>query len=167
MKKCYDEIQRLTNLVSDMEKLATAESDVLHLNKKLVDLLALAQDVFAEVTDVPVLINAGRERLLQVLTNLKSNAEKYGDGVVSVSVQNKGKYAEITVADRGQGIAPEDLPHIFERFYRADKSRNRSKGGAGIGLAIVKTIVDAHGGKVRVTSVVGKGSSFSILMPKK
>jgi signal transduction histidine kinase len=167
IKKCYDEIQRLNNLVSDMEKLATAEYDVLHLNKNPIDLLALAQEVFAEVTGVPVMICADRERLIQVLTNLKSNAEKYSSGIVSVTVQDKGKYAEITVADHGPGIAPEDLPHIFERFYRADKSRNRSTGGAGIGLAIVKTIVDAHGGQVRVASVVGQGSAFSVLMPKK
>ncbi|NLV50556.1 MAG: hypothetical protein GXY20_07685 [Clostridiales bacterium] len=167
MKKCYDEIQRLINLVSDMEKLATAESDVLHLNKRLIDLLALTREVFAEVSGVPVTINADRERLLQVLTNLKSNADKYGGGALSVAVEDKGKYAEIIVTDNGQGIAPEDLPHIFERFYRADKSRSRLKGGAGIGLAIVKTIVDAHGGKVRAASVVGKGSSFSVIMPKK
>lgn len=167
MKKCYDEIQRLINLVSDMEKLANAESDVMYLKKEPLDLLSLAQDVFPEVTGVPVMINADRERLLQVLTNLKSNAEKYGNGSMSVTVRDSGKYAEITVSDRGQGIAPEDLPHIFERFYQADKSRSRTKGGAGIGLAIVKTIVDAHGGKVRVESEIGKGSSFSVLMPKK
>ncbi len=167
MKKCYDEIQRLSNLVSDMEKLATAESDVLKLNRQPLDLLGLARDVFAEVTGVPVTISADRERLFQVLTNLKSNAEKYSNGVVSVAVQDIGKFAEITVTDSGQGIAPEDLPHIFERFYRADKSRNRSKGGAGIGLAIVKTIVEAHGGKVKAESELGKGSSFAILMPKK
>jgi signal transduction histidine kinase len=167
IQKCYDEIQRLNKLVSDMEKLATAESDVLKLNKQPIDMLGLARDVFTEVTGVPVMINADRERLLQVLTNLKSNAEKYSDGIVSVTVQDIGKFAKVTVTDRGQGIAPEDLPHIFERFYRADKSRNRSTGGAGIGLAIVKTIVEAHGGKVKAESEPGKGSTFTVLMPKK
>lgn len=167
IQKCYDEIKRLSNLVSDMEKLATTESNVLKLNRQPLDLLGLAQDVFAEATGVPVTIYADKERLLQVLANLKSNAEKYSDGIVSVTVHDIGKFAKVTVTDSGKGISPEDLPHIFERFYRADKSRSRSTGGAGIGLAIVKTIVEAHGGKVKAESKLGTGSSFTVLMPKK
>lgn len=167
IQKCYDEIQRLSRLVADMEKLATAESDVLKLDRQPLDLLGLVQDVFPDATGDQVTINADRERMLQVLTNLRSNAEKYSNGVISVIVQDTGKFAKITVTDCGQGIAPEDLPHIFERFYRADKSRSRSTGGAGIGLAIVKTIVEAHGGKVRAESEPGKGSTFTVLMPKR
>jgi len=81
-------------------------------------------------------------------------------------VRERGKYGEGGVSDNGAGISPEDLPHIFERFYRADKSRNRSLGGAGIGLAGVKRIAEAHGGGVSAVSEPGKGSEFTVRFRK-
>jgi signal transduction histidine kinase len=165
--KCYDDIQRLSKIVSDMENLAKTESEILKLNIQPLDLLKLTRTVFDSAEGVSVTVNADRERLIQVLLNLHSNAEKYGGGEIKVTISDIGKYGEIAVADHGPGISPEDLPHIFERFYRADKSRNRSQGGAGIGLAIVKSIVDAHRGSVRVESELGNGSTFIVKLPKK
>ncbi|MDR2649805.1 MAG: HAMP domain-containing histidine kinase [Clostridiales bacterium] len=166
ISKCYDEIQRLSKLVADMENLAKTESDILRLNKTPIDLLELARDVFGNAEGVSVTINADRERLTQVLTNLRTNAEKHGGGEIIVTVREIGKYGEITVTDNGDGISPKDLPHIFERFYRADKSRSRATGGAGIGLAVVRMIVDAHGGSVNVKSEVGRGSDFIVKLIK-
>jgi signal transduction histidine kinase len=170
--KCYDEIRRLSKLVADMESLAKTESDILNPDKHPLDLFETARAVFdgtdgASVSGVSVMVNADRERVLQVLTNLKSNAEKYGGGSITVTVSDAGRYGEISVKDDGAGITPEDLPHIFERFYRADKSRNRAIDGAGIGLAIVKSIITAHGGTVSAESEIGSGSTFRVRLPKK
>jgi len=164
--KCYDEVQRLSKLVADMENLARTESGILHLHKQPVDLLEIAREVFGSANGVSTTVNADRERLIQVLTNLKSNAEKYGGDLVTATVHDSHKYGQIDVSDNGDGISPQDLPHIFERFYRADKSRSRSTGGAGIGLALVKMIVDAHAGSITVESEVGKGSTFTLKLNK-
>lgn len=166
LNNCYHEMQRLSNLVADMERLAKTENEILNLNKQPLDLLEVARSVFEAVDGEPVTVSADRARIVQVLTNLCSNSKKYGGSSVTVTVREKGKYGEIIVADHGEGISPEDLPHIFERFYRADKSRNRSKGGAGIGLAIVKSIIDAHGGTIRAESVIGAGSQFTVRLKK-
>jgi signal transduction histidine kinase len=166
LNACYDEIQRLGNLVADLESLAKTESEILKLNLAPVDLLEVAEEVFGNVGGERVTVQADRERLLQVLNNLRSNAEKYGNGGIFVTVKNNGKYGEIVVADDGSGISEEDLPYIFERFYRADKSRTRATGGAGIGLAVVKSIVNAHGGTVSVESKSGEGSRFTVQLKK-
>jgi signal transduction histidine kinase len=115
-------------------------------------------------------------RIEQVLGNLVTNAIRHtpsgGDITISLKVVNQDTAHEIedpslvlSVADTGEGIAPENLPHIFERFYRIEKSRTRSEGGSGLGLAIVKQMVQAHGGKVWVESVPGKGSIFNVALP--
>ncbi|MDR3090717.1 MAG: HAMP domain-containing histidine kinase [Clostridiales bacterium] len=166
LNACYDEIGRLGNLVADLENLAKTESEILKLKFATLDLYEIAEEVFGNVGGEHVTVQADRERVLQVLNNLRTNAEKYGDGKISVTVKSAGKYGEISVADSGAGISEEDLPHIFERFYRADKSRTRSTGGAGIGLAIVKSIVTAHGGIVSVTSKIGEGSTFVVQLKK-
>jgi signal transduction histidine kinase len=102
-----------------------------------------------------------------VLDNLINNAIRYTPtgGRIELSLHCTGNEAVITVADTGQGIAPEDLPHIFDRFYRADKARTRAAGGTGLGLSIVKWIVDAHHGRVEVESTLGEGSTFRIHLP--
>lgn len=113
----------------------------------------------------PVLGNEGQ--LKRVLINLIDNALRYTPpgGTVSIGLHSDGQEATITVRDNGPGIAPEHLPHIFERFYRADSARARDSGGTGLGLAIVKEIVEAHGGRIEVESVCGVGSCFAIRLP--
>ena len=103
----------------------------------------------------------------RVLNNLISNALRHTppQGRVSVWVRRTGPRVEVTVSDTGDGIRPEDLPHIFERFYRGEKSRNRATGGAGLGLAIARGIVRAHGGDIDVESKVGMGTQFSFHIP--
>lgn len=107
------------------------------------------------------------DRLAQVVTNLLANAIHYNrdQGEIRVATRQQGNHAVLTVADTGQGIAPEDLPHIFERFYRADKARSRNHGRHGLGLAISKAIVDAHGGALEVASEAGAGSTFTLRLP--
>ena len=115
-----------------------------------------------------VWLSADRGKLSQVLVNLLSNALKFTPegGSITVSLDETEQAAAFTVSDTGDGIAPEDLPYIFERFYRADPSRSRATGGSGIGLSIVEAIVKAHGGTVSVSSVPGEGSAFTVTLPK-
>lgn len=117
--------------------------------------------------DVMMVMDGAKIR--QVIENLLSNALRYTDpgGTVSVSMHSDADEMRIDVADSGIGIAKEDLPYIFERFYRTDVSRARTSGGIGIGLAIVKAIVEAHDGTITVTSVHGEGSRFTVRIPRK
>jgi signal transduction histidine kinase len=115
-----------------------------------------------------IMINGDRDRLKQVLINLISNAIKYTPqgGFVYLSLGKSKDNARLIVRDNGQGIPTEDLPHIFERFYRAEKSRTRSKvGGFGLGLSIAYWIVNHHGGQIEVDSAEGKGTTFCIYLP--
>jgi len=107
-----------------------------------------------------------RDRLAQVFTNLLDNAITHSpqEGKVTVEMQTKDAQVVVTVADTGAGIPPEDLPRIFERFYQVDKSRRRKR-GVGLGLAITKEVVEAHGGQIAVESIVGMGSRFTIHLP--
>ena len=111
----------------------------------------------AEVTGDP-------SRIGQVITNLISNAIRYNHsgGMVRVSTQVADGAAVLTVADTGMGIAADDQPHVFERFFRADKARSRKVGGSGLGLAICKSIVDAHGGSISFSSLPGQGTTFVV-----
>jgi signal transduction histidine kinase len=108
-----------------------------------------------------------RARLKQVVVNLLDNAIKYtpAGGSVQVTVSAANGSALLEVADDGPGIPAEALPHLFERFYRVDKARSRQMGGAGLGLSIVKSICAAHGGRVEVQSVEGRGSRFQVAIP--
>ena len=105
--------------------------------------------------------------LSQLITNLLTNAIHYNkpDGEIHVRTRAENGSAVVTVADTGQGIAAEDLPHIFERFYRADKSRSTADGRSGLGLAICKAIVDAAGGRIDVSSELGNGTAFTVRLP--
>jgi signal transduction histidine kinase len=181
LKSCYEEIGRLSGLISDMESLAQIESDNLKLSKSRVDLLELARtvggnfeaesakkNISVEIKGESTVINADRNRLNQVIINLLSNAIKYTpeNGHVRISVNDTAENGIISVEDDGIGIPEDELPLIFERFYRTDKSRNRKTGGAGIGLTIAKAIVNAHGGKIEVKSSVEHGSCFTVILPK-
>lgn len=112
-------------------------------------------------------ITADKERIEQVVINIISNAVKYtpDGGSITLSAKTAGEGVEISVADTGIGIPEKDLPHIFERFYRVEKSRTSETGGTGLGLAIAKEIVEAHGGRISISSVLGKGSTVTIWLP--
>src|SRR5205823_9361078 len=115
----------------------------------------------------PVEVEADPSRLKQVVVNLLDNAIKYTPegGNVSISVTRRDHRAILEVADTGLGISANDLPHIFDRFYRADKARSRQMGGTGLGLSIVRSVCQAHGGQVTVNSTEGGGSRFRVAMP--
>jgi signal transduction histidine kinase len=115
----------------------------------------------------PVRVEGDRARLKQVIVNLVDNAIKYtpAGGLVGVKVCATNGRAVLEVNDNGVGIPPEAAPHIFERFYRVDKARSRQMGGAGLGLSIIKAIVTAHGGQVKVESAEGRGSRFLVELP--
>ncbi len=181
LQSCYDELGRISGIISDLEKLRQIEASNMVLEKEPVDLLELAQAVKTAfepelakkkltcmVTGESAIISGDQRRLHQVIFNLVSNAVKYSteSGQILIDIHNSGKNVQLTVKDQGIGIAKEDIPLIFERFYRTDRSRNRKTGGAGIGLTIVKAIVLAHGGNISVESVKGCGSCFMVVLPK-
>ncbi len=116
----------------------------------------------------PLTVNGDKIRLEQVIINIVSNAIKYtGEGGrIRLALRDAGKNIEISVADNGMGIPKEDLPRLFERFYRVEKARSSDKGGTGLGLAIAKEFALAHGGDIRVESQLGKGTVFTVVLPK-
>lgn len=116
----------------------------------------------------PVMIRGDKIRIEQILINITSNAIKYtpDGGRISLRLHDLGDRAEVTITDNGVGIPAEDIPHLFERFYRVEKARSSDKGGTGLGLAIAKEFAAAHGGDIRVSSIVGKGTTFTVTLPK-
>ncbi|MCD6291437.1 MAG: HAMP domain-containing protein [Anaerolineae bacterium] len=173
------EIARMTRMLSDLLLLAQADAGV-QLKLQPVELDTLLLDVYRQA----LIMSAGRvevhlghedqaqvlgdeDRLRQLLLNLVENAIKYtpAGGRVTLSLAREPGWIRITVADTGIGIAPEDLPHIFDRFYRSDKARTRSMGGTGLGLSIAQWIARAHGGQITVESRLGEGSEFTLWLP--
>jgi len=182
MNKIYTEIDRLSRLVKDVEKLSEAEGARFTLNVQKVDLvqllksvhesfLFLAQDkrISFELQPVyfPCYIQADPDRMIQVLSNVISNAIKYTPqgGAIEMGLTTDDETTVIYCTDNGIGISKEDLPYVFNRFYRADKSRSRESGGLGVGLSIARVLVDAHGGSMDVRSELAKGSTFTIRLP--
>jgi signal transduction histidine kinase len=115
----------------------------------------------------PVKVYGDADQLKQVLVALLDNAFKYTpyEGSVSLSLTSDENHAIVKVSDTGIGILPEDLPHIFERFYRADRTRSRDRGGSGLGLTIAQSIVQEHQGTIEVESTPGRGSTFTLKLP--
>ena len=177
------EVDRLSQLIREVEKLTTIEGAAHSISLEELDISSIVEKA-ALVFD-PLYKNKGVElkreiepnvmtvadgaKIRQVAENLLSNALRYTDpgGNVTVALSDGEKEMTLSVADTGIGIASKDLPYIFERFYRTDVSRARTSGGIGIGLAIVKAIVEAHGGTIEVESEPGKGSRFIVKIPKK
>jgi len=180
LESCHGEVVRISSLVKDLEKLTQIEQGNLSLQKEAFDLQALlmrislnfqrdfaSKNVQLSIQVDPVIVQIDTDKLGQVFNNLLANALKYTNpgGSVRVYTRVVKHQVAVSIADTGIGIAPEDLVQIFERFYRADKSRTRETGGSGIGLAIVKSIVEAHGGLVTVKSQLGQGSVFQVTLP--
>lgn len=177
-----NQVHLLTRLVEDLRTLALAEASQLTLSKRPVDLAALlrssltsfeaqaaAQHVALRIvlaSDLPeVLLDP--DRIQQTVGILIANALRYTppQGTITVTAQSAGASVTIEVADTGSGISPEDLPHVFDRFYRADKSRARESGGTGLGLAIAKSLVEAHGGSIAAVSQPGHGAQLIVRLP--
>ncbi|MDX8149813.1 HAMP domain-containing sensor histidine kinase [Lentzea sp. BCCO 10_0061] len=167
----------LQRLVDDLHDLAQADAGTLRLHPEpialddVVDQVVNAQqnrEILLRAETTPVHISADPVRLRQALGNLVANAVRYTPpgGEVVVKLFQWQDRAVLEVTDTGTGIASEDLPHVFDRFWRADKSRSRRTGGSGLGLAITRHLVEAHGGTVSVTSTLGEGSTFRISLPR-
>ncbi|HJS27134.1 MAG TPA: ATP-binding protein [Actinomycetota bacterium] len=174
--------ERLGRLVDQLLELSRLESGDVPLDRGSVELAPLVAEVLSEIEvarpdrrvrladavpeDIPPLF-ADRERVHQVLFNLLDNAVRFtpAGGRVTVSASGHNGSVDVAVADTGPGISPEDLPRVFERFYRVDRSRSRDDGGTGIGLAIARSVVEAHGGRIWAESQPGQGSTFTFELP--
>ena len=177
----HDETMHLTSLVDDLQDLALAEAGRLDIDPQPIAVAALARRAAAGIEprarergvtircegDDDVVVLADMRRTVQILTNLLTNAVAHMEtaGEIRIAWSRGDGEAIVQVIDSGVGIPADELPHIFERFYRVDVSRSRSTGGAGLGLSIVRQLVAAHGGRVWAESVVGHGSTFSFALP--
>jgi two-component system, OmpR family, phosphate regulon sensor histidine kinase PhoR len=178
-------INRLIAIVEDLEEISKLESGELKLIMQRFDIADLSRDVveFLEMKarknnaniaienqfDKPILIKADKKRIRQVLINLIENAIKYGDkeqSKIVVRFFDMDKNYLIEIKDNGPGISEENLPRVFERFYRTDKGRSRDQGGTGLGLAIVKHIIEAHNQTITVRSKPGQGTTFAFTLSK-
>ena len=178
-------VDRLVAIVKDLDMIAKLETEGLKMNYEVFNVIDLIQNVFDlfemkakkrnitlqfdKVYDYPVFVNGDKERIEQVLINLVVNSVKYGktNGITTVGIE---PYTEhqfiIKVIDNGEGIKQEHIPRLFERFYRVDQSRSREQGGSGLGLSIVKHIIEAHNETMLINSTFKEGSEFSFTMKK-
>lgn len=183
LKKAAKSLDGLDALVQDLLTLSHIETGQIKMHFENIDLYRLTQEVFEQLEEKAgkrdirfriegnpgkIIVYADWQRIFQVMTNLVSNAIKHSseDGEVVVSFELSKKFVTTHVQDFGEGIPPEHVSRIFERFYRVDKSRSREKGGTGLGLAIVKHILENHNTKAEVNSTPGKGSDFSFKLPR-
>lgn len=178
-------VERLVSIVKDLDMIAKLETEGMKMNIEVFNILEIIQNVFDlfemrakkrnitlqfdRLYEVPVFVKGDVERIEQVLINLIVNSIKYGktNGTTTVGIEsyNENKFI-IKVIDNGEGIKQEHLTRLFERFYRVDKSRSRDQGGSGLGLSIVKHIVEAHNETILLKSVYGEGSEFSFTLEK-
>jgi len=182
IRSLNEEAALLSRLVNELQELSLAEAGELKLVYQAENITTLIKQAvtpwqpkvaakeIALSLDLPdnlPLVNIDWQRVNQVLHNLLENAVAYTHkgGTINVAATTQGDWVEVCVSDTGEGIPAEDLPNIFERFYRVDKSRARVTGGSGLGLTIAKRLVEAHGGKITVQSKLGKGSRFSFTLP--
>lgn len=180
LETCYQEINRMARLIENIEQLNAMESQTLVLHKTSFDLKELSRQVaanfeaLAQEKNLTVLVKgestmicADKDKISQLITNLLANAVKFTppNGTISLSVKKEKQKARLVVEDNGEGIKAENIARIFDRFYMTESSRNSRIGGQGIGLSIVKSIVNAHGGDIHVDSTVGKGTRFTVEIP--
>ena len=180
-KSIVEEVEQLNRIVGDLTTLALADARQLEIDRHPLELNEVVKGLMAQATPLAeergvqfrpelnggVRVDADPVRVRQLLLILIDNALSHtaSGGKVSVGVLRQNGRAHVTVTDNGEGIPAADLPHIFERFYRADKARTRENGGSGLGLAIAKWIVDAHKGEIAVKSTEGKGTEVDVSLP--
>ncbi|WP_432422586.1 ATP-binding protein [Thermoanaerobacterium thermosaccharolyticum] len=181
MVSLYEEVVRLSNLINDIELLNKIEIDNLKINKVRFNLSDLIKSLLINYESIftnknqhlekniedGISIFADKDKISEVVINLLANANKYtGEGGnIKVKLYKEGKYAVLSVSDDGIGIPKEDLPFIYERFYRSEKSRNREYGGSGLGLSITKAIIKAHNGMINAESILNEGTKFTVKLP--
>ena len=170
----HEEVLHLGRLADDLQDLAVSEAGALQMERQRIDLaasVARAADAFRRdhveiriVSDGPVVVDGDPTRISQIVRNLLDNAVRYATRI-DIDVRCNAGDALLTVADNGPGIPPADIEAIFERFYRVDPSRQRNSGGAGLGLAIVRRLVELHGGRVWAENVPDGGARFRVRLP--
>lgn len=184
LQRTEKSIDRMISIVEDLESITKLESGELKLNPVNFDIIKLTEEVFdlaqmlasernislqfATKSDKPVMVHADKKRIMEVMNNLVGNGIKYGKkkGYVKIGFYDLHETILIEVSDNGIGMDKNDLPRVFERFYRVDKSRSREQGGTGLGLSIVKHIIEAHDQTINVKSIVDKGTTFTFTLQK-
>ena len=185
LKRAKKGVERLTYIIKDLDMITKLEVGELHLEKETFDIIDLIENVFESLEmkasknlisltfnkkyQNPIWVKADKDRIQQVLSNLIVNSIKYGrnKGTTELSVENLiMNKVLVRVTDNGEGINNDEIPRLFERFYRVDKSGSREQGGSGLGLSIVKHILDAQNEKIYVESQIGIGSEFSFTLEK-
>ncbi|GGM29426.1 two-component sensor histidine kinase [Paraliobacillus quinghaiensis] len=184
LEQCHEELMRLVRLVNELEKLIAAENPQIKLDKTKLEtgkIVSFIKEQFnplfmkkgveleVQVNEEPQWFLGDRDKIIQILTNIVNNALQYTPqgNKVSIHVEEKGDQITFIVQDEGEGISEEDLPLLFQRFYRGDKSRDRKTGGSGIGLSIVKALVEAHQGEIKIESQLNVGTTIKVQLPKK
>ena len=184
LKRAEKSVDRLTYIIKDLDLITQLESSTLKLQITSFDIVKLTEEIiedleisaskknikiiFNKIYDNEILVDADRNRIEQVLTNLITNSINYGaeKGTTEISFESDEENIMVKVNDNGEGINEENMPRLFQRFFRVDVSRSRSQGGSGLGLAIVKHIIDAHNENIYVQSTLGIGSEFSFSLKK-
>ena len=184
LERAMKSVDRMILILEDLQAITQLEKGELEMEEERFDILTLIHDVIdaqemkarekkimlslSNDSSQPIFVWADKFRIRQALVNLVVNSVRYGkeNGKTTIKISDTGEKVIVEVADTGIGIAKEHLPRIFERFYRADKSRSREQGGTGLGLSIVKHILEAHGQTISVISTEGAGSVFSFTLKK-
>jgi two-component system phosphate regulon sensor histidine kinase PhoR len=184
LKRAEKSVDRLTYIIKDLDLITQLESLTLKLQITSFDIVKLTEEIIEDleisaskknikiilnkIYDNEILVDADRNRIEQVLTNLITNSINYGaeKGTTEISFESDEENIMVKVNDNGEGINEENMPRLFQRFFRVDVSRSRSQGGSGLGLAIVKHIIDAHNENIYVQSTLGIGSEFSFSLKK-
>ncbi len=184
LKRAEKSVDRLTFIIKDLDLITQLESSTLKLKVTSFDIIKLTEEIIEDLEigaskrnikiifnknyDRQILVEADKNRIEQVITNLVSNSINYGSekGTTEISFESNVEKIIVKVNDNGEGITEENMPRLFQRFFRVDVSRSRSQGGSGLGLAIVKHIIDAHNENIYVQSTVGVGSEFSFTLKK-